>query len=156
MASRKQRRRRAKERRHEYEYVYVDEEGQEVELPPEALEDRRDGRKDAKQDAKQGPKPRPARAATRGPARAPRGGAVREVPRPSWSRVMKRGAIFAPLMLLTIYFLGGKNATWDARISQLAFLLVLFIPFSYLVDRYMYRRYLQQAGKLPETKKRGA
>ena len=38
MPTRKQRRKRQKDRRHEYEFVYVDEEGQEVEVDPEEVE----------------------------------------------------------------------------------------------------------------------
>ena len=71
MPSRKQRRKRAKDRRHEWEYVYVDETGEEVEAPEEALISR-NGKRTPEQRAK------------------PRGG-MREVQPPSWRRVGKRG-----------------------------------------------------------------
>jgi len=142
MPSRKQRRRRAKERRHEYEIVYVDEEGQEVEPPPEQLE-----RKASRDNGKAAAKAPAKRAGTKSGTRP-----TRTVPAPSWQRVAKRGAIFGPFMLITIYLIGGKKQGWPAVIFQTAWLLVLFIPFSYMVDRAMYRRYLKQTGQLPEPR----
>src|SRR5437870_948681 len=104
MPSRKQRRRRAKERRHEYEYVYVDEEGKEVEPSPEDLE-----RPAARDNGKAAARPKGSGKKTAPKSRA---GAVRTVPPPSWQRVAKRGAIFAPFMLITIYLIGGKKQGW--------------------------------------------
>ncbi len=101
MASKKQRRRRAKERRHQYEYVYVDEEGHEVEAPPEEVEQRGDGKKNGKPtEAKSRPRAAGQTTAARKGARP-----AREVQPPSWPRVLKRGAIFAPFMFLTISLL---------------------------------------------------
>jgi len=139
MPSRKQRRRRAKERRHEYEIVYVDEEGHEVEPPPEEVERRavRDNGKPAARPAPRG-----------GAKKATKGGSVRVVPPPSWQRVAKRGAVFAPFMAVTLYLLGIRSLT--TVLIQTVWLLLLFIPFSYLVDRMMYRRYLRQTGQLKE------
>ena len=138
MPSKKQRRKRQKERRHEYEYVYVDEEGHEVEPPPEEAEPRRSGKKNGKAVAK-------TKSSGRGRPQRP----ARAVPPPSWRRALKRGGIFAPFMLLTLYLLGGKKSGWGPVIIQTAYLLVLFVPFSYLVDRAMHRRDLKQTGQLP-------
>jgi hypothetical protein len=147
MASKKQRRRRAKERRHEYEYVYVDEEGHEVEVPPEEVEQRGGGKENGKpKEAKS--RPRTAGQKTAGKGARP----ARVVTPPSWPRVLKRGAIFAPFMFLTISLL-ARHLSVASRLIQTAYLLILFIPFSYLVDRAMYRRYLRQTGKLPDSKK---
>src|SRR5688572_30692103 len=88
MPSRKQRRRREKERRHEWEEVWVDDEGNEVEAPPED---------EASRNGKQ----------TSAPARPGTGGG-RVVQPASWQRVAKRGLIFAPLMFLTVTFLSGE------------------------------------------------
>lgn len=142
MPSRKQRRRRAKERRHEYEYVYVDEEGREVEPPPEEAAARRDGKSSAKAAAKARPK---------ASGRRPASGSARVVPPPSWSRVLKRGALFAPFMLITLYLLGGRKQGVGIFVPMI-YLLILFIPFSYLVDRAMYRRYLRQTGQVPDQR----
>ena len=48
----------------------------------------------------------------------------------------------------------------QSLISRLSFraklLLVLFVPFSYLIDRMMYRRYLRQIGEEPPARQRRA
>jgi hypothetical protein len=142
MSSRKQRRRRAKERRHEYEIVYVDEEGQEVEPPPEEVEQRA-----ARDNGKPASKPKPKAGAKKGAAKP---GAARQVPPPSWQRVGKRASIFAPFMFVTLYLLGGGGKHLSAVVIQTVWLLLLFVPFSYLIDRMMYRRYLKQTGQLQE------
>jgi hypothetical protein len=155
MPSRKQRRRRQKERRHEYEYVYVDDEGHE--LDPEEVEIEED-EKPAKPARASGAatkaKPRSA-AAKKGTAKAGAKANIRPVPPPSWRRVAKRGLIFAPFMLLAITLL-GRGLSWPARILETVWLLVLFIPFSYMIDRMMYRRYLRQIGQEPPARQRRA
>jgi hypothetical protein len=152
MPSRKQRRRREKDRRHEYEYVYVDDEGHELD-PAEVEEELPAKPKPAARATSTKSQP-PKAGAGKGPAKAARGN-VRPVPPPSWRRVAKRGAIFAPFMLLAITLL-GRNLTWPARILETAWLLVLFVPFSYLIDRMMYRRYLRQIGQEPPARQRRA
>src|SRR5436190_15270542 len=142
MPSRKQRRRRAKERRHDYEIVYVDEEGQEVEPPPEEVKP-----PVARDNGNRAPKSKPRSGAKKGTARA---GAARQVPPPSWQRVAKRGSIFAPFMFVTLYLLGGTKHGLAPVVIQTVWLLLLFVPFSYLIDRMMYRRYLRQTGQLQE------
>lgn len=143
MSSRKQRRRRAKERRHEYEIVYVDEEGQEVEPPPEEVQ-----QPAARDNGKPAAKPKSKSKA--GVTKAGKAGAVRPVSAPSWQRVAKRAAIFAPFMFITLYLLGGTKHGYAPVVIQTVWLLLLFIPFSYLIDRMMYRRYLRQTGQLKE------
>jgi hypothetical protein len=135
--SKKQRRRRAKSRRHEYEYVYVDEDGQEVEVEPEEL------RKSTRSDDR----------ATR--SRGARAGARsgRRIEPPSWTRVGKRGLIFAPLMFLTVSFL-SKGLSVTTRLYQTVFLLAFFLPFSYLMDSIMYRSYLRKTGAAPPDSRR--
>ena len=151
MPSKKQRRRREKERRHEYEYVYVDDEGHELDPSEVAAEDEPSATPTKAKAAADKPTP----AARRG-GRRPATGAIRPVPPPSWKRVAKRGAIFAPFMLLTISLL-GKGLTWPTRIAETVWLLLLFVPFSYFVDRMMYRRYLKQTGQpLPPPRQRRA
>jgi len=111
-------------------------------VPPEELE-----RKASRDNGKAAAKAPAKRAGTKSGTRP-----TRTVPAPSWQRVAKRGAIFGPFMLITIYLIGGKKQGWPAVIFQTAWLLVLFIPFSYMVDRAMYRRYLKQTGQLPEPR----
>jgi hypothetical protein len=116
--TRKQRRRRAKERRHDYEYVYVDEEGREVEVdaPEQGPSKSRNGK---------------------GPVRTRSG---RRIDPPSWNRVGKRALIFAPLMFITIRLL-ERNEPIVASVLRTVFLLLVFLPFSYVMDSFLYRSY---------------
>jgi hypothetical protein len=122
--TRKQRRRRAKERRHEYEYVYVDDEGREVEVEPE--ESKAPERKD------------------RRPARA--GAARRVIEPPSWRRVGRRALIFGPLMFITIRLL-ERGEPFAASLLRTIFLLLIFLPFSYVMDAVMYRTYQRRMSR---------
>jgi hypothetical protein len=116
--TRKQRRRRAKERRHDYEYVYVDEEGHEVEVeePEKGVSKSKNGK---------------------GPIRT-RGG--RRIDPPSWNKVGRRALIFAPLMFITIRLL-EHGEPLAATVFRTAFLLLVFLPFSYVMDTFLYRSY---------------
>jgi hypothetical protein len=133
MASRKQRRRRAKDRRHEYEYVYVDEEGHEVDAPPDEEADKPRAR-----DNKNGAKV--ARAKGRAPGR--------EVKPPDWRRSVRRAALFLPLFFI-VFSLVNKHMAIEARlVSSLAY-SALFVPLTYLMDRTAYRTYLRRSGRQP-------
>ena len=134
MPTRKQKRRRQKDRRHEYEYVYVDDEGREVEVD----EDDTTPAKPAKQAPKTAAKPG---AKSRRPARA-----ARKIEPPSWQRVFRRAAIFAPVMVIVVYVLRPKNATVVSLAVQVAVLLLFFLPFSYMMDSLMYRAYRKRIG----------
>lgn len=125
MPSRKQRRRQAKERRHEYEYVYVDDDGREVEVDEGDLEQRRNGK------AK-----RPESSTQTG----------RTIQPPSWTRVGRRALIFAPLMFLTVYLLGG-GLSMGQKLLQTLVLLAIFLPFSYFMDSLTYRAYQRRLNR---------
>jgi hypothetical protein len=126
--SRKQRRRRAKERRHEYEYVYVDEEGREVEVEE--------------------PETSPAKRKNGKPVARSRGGRVVEPP--SWRRVGRRALIFAPLMFITIRLL-ERSEPLVASVLRTIFLLAVFLPFSYVMDTFMYRTYQRRSQRPPKS-----
>jgi hypothetical protein len=130
VATEKQRRRRAKEQRHEYEIVYLDDEGNEVEVEEEPH-----ARKPPAKAPRKGSAKPSAKAAS--PARG-RGGRGAPQP-PSWPRVLKRGAIFAPIFLATVLLLGGKRMTFAGALVQTILLIGVFIPFSYFMDRLMWR-----------------
>jgi hypothetical protein len=132
MPTRKQRRRREKGRRHEYEYVYVDDEGNEVEVDEDEVK--------AERSASRNGRAKP-RAAGQGPRVQP----------PSWRRVGKRGLIFAPIMFVTVMLLDSRLELWQVAV-QTAWLLAIFLPFSYFMDSFMYRRYARRAGIEPERK----
>jgi hypothetical protein len=123
MANRKQRRRREKEKRHDYDLVEIDEEGNETVLTASEL--KREPPERVKPAAKRQGKP------------APRGG--RQPQAPSWRRVIKRGLIFAPIFFGTVLLLGGGKITWAQAIVQTTLLMAIFVPFSYVMDRFVYR-----------------
>ena len=139
MATQKQRRRRAKEKRHAYDLVEIDAEGNETVLSGSEL----------KEDAPAKPAAK-AKGDARGAARArPRRGAPQP---PTWGRVLKRGAIFAPIFLATVMLLGGNRLTFRGAVVQTVFLLAIFIPFSYFMDRLVWR---SQEKRLARTKSGG-
>ena len=117
MATKKQRRRREKLQRHEYEYVVETEEGEEVVATPRAA-------------TKSG-----SERTTQGKIIDRRG---REIKPPSWSRVLKRGAIFAPILFVLMFVLDQKTSVASKTLTVL-FMLLIFLPFSYLTDRFLYR-----------------
>jgi hypothetical protein len=145
--SKKQRRRREKERRHDYEYVYVDSEGREVEVAERESDGDRAATAAPKKAASSA---RPAKGRSASSSRP-----VRKVDPPSWRRVLRRGAIFAPFMFLFIYYaiLKSSNRSLGTALYQTAFLMAFFIPFSYLMDRMMYRTYLRKTGQAPPSTK---
>ena len=137
MPTRKQRRREQKNRRHEWEYVYVDDEGHEVEVEEDEAPAK------AAKPARQGTRPS-AKPAAKGSQSAR--GAPRKIDPPSWRKVGRRAAIFAPIMLVVVYLLRPSNATAASVIVQLLVLLVFFLPFSYFMDTMMYRNYRKRIG----------
>lgn len=141
MPTKKQRRRRQKDRRHDYEIVYVDDEGQEVEVDPEELEQaapRPNGKRDAKRQPQKGRDGRP----------------VRQVSPPSWNKVGKRALIFFPLIFLAFSFVNSKQPVGTRLVVTVAY-TAFFLPFMYLMDRAMYRSYLKRTGQpLPQRQPR--
>jgi hypothetical protein len=129
--SRKQRRRRAKLQRHEYEYVVDTEEG---EVPVERLRDleKRGGENGAKS----------------GTVPVDRRG--RPIQKPTLQRVLRRTAIFAPVLLLFVYLTSGNRLSVAGVVLNTVILIAFFIPFSYLVDTMVYRmvtrRYERERG----------
>jgi hypothetical protein len=124
MANQKQRRRRAKEKRHAYDLVEIDSEGNETVLSATELK------------TEAGPKS-PAKTAQPARGQAKRG---RGTPQPpSWPRVLKRGAIFAPIFLATVLLLAGNRLSFAGAVVQTVFLLAIFVPFSYFMDRLVWR-----------------
>jgi hypothetical protein len=117
MPSRKQRRRREKLQRHEYEYVIETEDGEEIPVERPVAAPKADGKSTA---------------------RPTRGG--RAVPKPSMARVVKRTAIFTPIILVVVFWTGGDSTT-ASKVFTAVTLVAFFIPFSYLVDSIMYRVY---------------
>jgi Flp pilus assembly protein TadB len=141
MPTKKQRRRRQKGRRHAYEFVYVDDEGREVEVEPDELEQPRsprNGKRDVKRQPQKGRGGRPAR----------------EVAAPSWTKVGKRALIFFPLIFLAFSFVNSNQPVGTRLLVTLVY-TAFFLPFMYLMDRAMYRAYLKRTGQpLPQRQPR--
>jgi hypothetical protein len=120
--TRKQKRREAKSKRHDYEIVYVDDEGNEVEPPPEAP-------------ARNGAKPAAKKQA------APSARSRRRAPQPpSWQRAAKRAAILGVVVFLLFGML-NKNHNYAGAALAAVIYTALFIPFTYTLDRFAYRRW---------------
>ncbi len=140
MATQKQRRRRLKEKRHDYDLVYIDEDG--VEQPVE----REEGpRKPPKRVGKGSSTKTSARSQPRSSGTGTRRG--REIHPPSWRRVLKRGAIFAPIFFATVLLLGGDKITVQGAFVQTLLLIAVFIPFSYFMDRVVWRQQQKRLSK---------
>jgi hypothetical protein len=137
MATQKQRRRRAKEKRHDYDLVYIDEDG--VEQPVERPDEPRKptGRGSKATVSKSSTSKQPSRRSRASKAAQP----------PSWSKVLKRGAIFAPIFLATVILLGGNKMSFTAALVQTVLLIGVFIPFSYFMDRVVWRQHQKRLAK---------
>lgn len=148
MPTKKQRRRAQKERRHEYETVWVDEEGNELEQPPEehvAAPARRDAAKPKKPSSK---------------AAQQRGGRpIRVPPAPSWQRAGRRSLILGVAIFAVFYLLGSKNGqhSFGAALGFAGLYTLLFIPLGYMFDRFAHNRWQrraeQQAAKRPAKRR---
>ena len=147
MPTRKQRRRAQKERRHEYETVWVDEEGNELEEPPEDLV--------AEPETRNGATPKPKEK----PAQQRGGRPVRVPPPPSWQRAAKRALLLGVAIFAFFYLVGSKNGHHNLG-QALAFgalYTALFVPFTYMIDRFAHNRWQRradaQAPKRPARKR---
>jgi hypothetical protein len=136
--TRKQRRKRQKDLRHEWEEVYLDSEGRELE--PEEV--------DEIVPAKARPDPRQRKPAARG-RQQPQARRTRDIQPPSWRRVLKRTAIFAPLMYVFLYLVSrNEDLAPSQLLVQTVMLMLLFLPFSYLMDTFTYRLWKKRQAKL--------
>lgn len=111
--------------------MYVDAEGREVEAPKPAA---------AGTESRQPP-------ARRSESKPTRQAGGRRMDPPSWRRTFKRAGIFAPLFLVATFILGGDRMTVASAVLQTLMLLVVFVPFSYFMDRVFYRSFEKRAAK---------
>ena len=61
-------------------------------------------------------------------------------------RTLKRALIFAPIMLVTVMLLSG-DMTLAQQVFQALLLVVIFIPFSYFLDRLFWRSYQRRLAR---------
>ena len=133
MATQKQRRRRAKEKRHDYDLVEIDGEGNETVLSASELK--------SESPPKSGSASRPS-PKKGGGSRGATSKLGRGTPQPpSWRRVARRGALFAPIFLATVLLLSGDRLSFAGAVLQSLLLLAVFVPFSYFMDRLVWRSY---------------
>ena len=149
MPTRKQRRREAKAKRHEYEFVYVDAEGRELEDPPAESESTPRQR----EERRNGAQPRKQQGAQR-PQRPQRG--TRRVPQPpSWQRSFRRAGILGAVVFVLFSFTSKNGSGSYVSAALLAALYTaLFVPFTYMLDRFAYRRWQAREDGTTATKKR--
>jgi hypothetical protein len=120
MPTRKQRRRREKELRHEY--VWEDAEGNV--LDGDEVPTRK----------------------TNGDAPRRASGSARQPQAPSWRRTLKRGLVFAPVMFVTVMLLSG-DLSLTQQLAQTAFIVAIFLPFSYFLDGMFWRSYKKRMAR---------
>jgi hypothetical protein len=140
MPTRKQRRREAKSKRHEYEFVYLDDEGNELEELPENLVAEHKGQRNGTTPA----------AKKQAPAR---GGRARRTPQPpSWQRAARRAVLLgAVVFVLFSATAKGHNKYVTALVPALIY-TALFIPFTYAIDRFAYRRWQTRDQQTPKKR----
>jgi hypothetical protein len=130
MPSRKQRRRREKTFRHEYGFVTYDEEGNEVEIEPSAIREKKPEKKSGATTSTK-----------KGQSRA-----LREPPVPTWRRAVRRGGLWGGVMVLVVVlFFNGMPLV--SRIFLGLLYAAAFIPLTYWIDRLTYRNWQRRAGK---------
>ena len=60
--------------------------------------------------------------------------------------MLKRTAIFAPLLLIVVFWTGGDSTT-GSKIFTVVLMLAFFLPFSYMVDTLVYRAVMRRQAK---------
>ena len=143
MPTRKQKRREAKAKRHDYEFVYVDDEGNEVEPAPEELESARPDRPERRNGAKPAAGKKPASRSGRTP------------PPPTWRRSFRRAALLG-IVVFFLFAIGakGKSGGYASAAGLAVLYTALFVPFTYAIDRFAYRRWqARQNGAGPARKR---
>jgi hypothetical protein len=140
VATRKQRKRTQKERRHEYENVWIHADGTESEEPPE------DYVEPAPRDPKSKPQQKRTQQRSSRPTRTP-------LP-PSWRRAAKRAGLLGAVIFVLFALLNSKNGS-SGYISALLLAILytaLFVPFTYYVDRFAYRRWQRREAEQPRKR----
>jgi hypothetical protein len=137
MPTRKQKRRDLKAKRHEYEFVYLDDEGNEVEAPSDEPVSPAKSKNGSKPAAKKSAPP----------------GRARRVPQPpSWQRAGKRAVLLGVVVFILFTFAAKGSNRYVTALVPAVIYTVLFIPFTYSIDRFAYRRW--QAREQAPPKKR--
>lgn len=138
MPTRKQRQRKLKSKRHQYETVWVDEEGNELDDPPSGAAEQKPSRSSGAKGTAARKQP---------PKRDAKGRPIRVPPQPSWNRAFKRAALLGAVVFVLFSFTASKaDNRYLAALVRAAIYTVMFIPFTYWIDRFAYRRYQAKHG----------
>ena len=88
-----------------------------------------------------------------GPWNIARGGRQARTPQPpSWQRSAKRAAILGAVVFVLFSLTGrGGNGRYLLALQLTLMYTVLFIPFTYWIDRFAYKRYLARTAAGPAT-----
>ena len=113
-----------------HEYVWEDDEGNVLE--PDDVPTRKTGDTARRSAARPGREPQP----------------------PSWRKTLRRGAIFVPIMFVTVMFL-SSDQTLVQQLVQTAFLVGIFIPFSYFIDGMFFRSYKRRMARADDAGRGG-
>ena len=134
MASKKQRKRTQKERRHEYERVWIHPDGTVSDEPPDGYVE-----------------PTPGDTKTKQQQKHPQKRGSREPLPPSWRRAAKRAGLLGVVILVLFVLLNSKNGTngYVSAVLLAVLYTALFIPFTYYVDRFAYRRWQRRTEEQP-------
>jgi hypothetical protein len=64
---------------------------------------------------------------------------------PSWSSAIKKGGLAAVIFLVVLSVVGQDPV--QSLLAAVALGLAFYVPMAYLLDRYMYQRYLRKEAK---------
>jgi hypothetical protein len=80
------------------------------------------------------------------PQRKERTRGPREPARPTWTRSLRRAALFASglFLFVTLVPLGGSKTSTPAAALQAASFFVFMVPFGYLMDGFIYNRWVKR------------
>jgi hypothetical protein len=123
MPTRKQKRRDAKSKRHDYEFVYLDDEGNEVDEPESAP-------------VKNGAKPTATKTSAKTTSRSGR----RTPQPPSWRRAVRRALVLGAVVFALFGMLNKNHSYAGAAVAAIIY-TILFIPFTFFLDRFAYNRF---------------
>ena len=90
------------------------------------------------------PEPRNGKSSPQGRKKPVKTAGGREIQPPSLQRVLRRTAIFVPLILVVVYLTSSNDVSTASMIFTAITLLAFFIPFSYFVDVLMYRMFTKR------------
>src|SRR4030095_12221612 len=77
-------------------------------------------------------------------------GSRRDPQEPSWQRSFRRGPIFAPIMFGTVFLL-PPNLPLATKVTQTLLIVVVFVPFSYFLDRAFFRSAQRRAARREQS-----